>query len=209
MWIQCFTRRLCMGIVLVLTGLSAVAGCDPVRTEPEVSQTSSDTFTVTPATTRPAVAPTETFRVPPEDLCREYLDLSVLDGEGEAPAVATSYQCYGASIDSTGQSPSRSPDWVVHSGEPIRFQLAVEQQPTAIEVRLYPGAGNSASFQRWPEDLPTNIEAVNRSQLEPDTRFQIVPQAPPGLYSLVVKVTWGEDVDVFYAISFTLEDVTQ
>jgi hypothetical protein len=86
------------------------------------------------------------------------------------------------------------------------MQLAVAQQPAAIDLRLYPGAGVSASFLRWPEELPIHVEAVDRTQPEPDTRFQYFPLASPGPHSLVVKVTWEEGVEVFYAISFTLED---
>ena len=52
-------------------------------------------------------------------------------------------------------------------------------------------------------------EAADAAQLEPDTRFQYLPQAQPGPYSLVVKVTWGEDVEVFYAMSFDLEESAQ
>jgi hypothetical protein len=85
----------------------------------------------------------------------------------------------------------------------------VEQQPTAIDVRLYPGTGISAFFLRWPEELPTQIKAVDRVQPEPATRFQYLAQTVPGPYSLVVKVAWGADVEVFYAISFELEDAAQ
>ncbi|UCC61708.1 MAG: hypothetical protein JSV36_12995, partial [Anaerolineae bacterium] len=159
------------------------------------------------STPTPAAVPaTGTSPVPPTDLCREYLPLSVLQGEAKAEAVATSYRCHGASIDSTGRSPSTSPDWVVQRDTPIHLQLAVEQRPTAIEVRLYPGAGISASFLRWPEEFPIRIEAADMSQPEPGTRFQYLPQAPEGPYSLVVHIAWGEEVEVFYALSFTLED---
>jgi hypothetical protein len=47
---------------------------------------------------------------------------------------------------------------------------------------------------------------VDRFQPDPTTRFQYLPQALPGPYSLVVKVTWEETIEVFYAISFALED---
>jgi hypothetical protein len=78
--------------------------------------------------------------------------------------------------------------------------------PTAVEVRLYPEPGLSASFFRWPEELPTQVDPVDRFQPEPSTDFQYVPSASPGAYSLVVRVTWEEDIDVFYALSFKLAD---
>jgi hypothetical protein len=140
------------------------------------------------------------------DLCREYLELSVLRGEMESEAVATSYRCHSATIDATGQSPLKSPELVVRRGTPITLQLSAEQKPTAIDVRLYPGAGISASFLRWPEELPTRIEAADRFQPEPATRFQYLAQSVPGPYSLVVQVSWGEAVEVYYAVSLMLED---
>lgn len=157
-------------------------------------------------TTVAPMTPTPTFEVPPMDLCREYLDLSILHGEIEREAVVTSYRCHSATIDATGQSPLRSPELVVRRGTPITLQLGVEQQPSEIDVRLYPEAGISASFLRWPEELPTQVKAVDRSQPEPATRFQYLAHSVPGPYSLVVQVTWGEGVEVFYAISLALED---
>ena len=85
----------------------------------------------------------------------------------------------------------------------------MDQRPTEIEVRLYPGVGLSATFMRWPEDLPMQAEAVDRFYLQPDMPFQYVPQAPAGLYSLVARISWGEDVVVYYALSLSLEDAAQ
>jgi hypothetical protein len=188
---------------LVLFLITACGGA-PAKASTAASPTVEALLTPTPTLTR--VDATSTFQPPPTDLCREYLHLSVLHGEAEAEGVATSYRCHSATIDSTGQYPSRSPELVVHRNTPITVQLSVEQQPSAIDVRLYPGAGVSASFLRWPEELPTQVEAVDRAKPEIDVRFQYLPQALPGPYSLVVKVTWGEAVEVYYAISFMLED---
>lgn len=217
-------KRLCSSMAfatLAMLNLFAVAACDVLKVgvEPVTRQTpvarptggdsAAGVETPTPTPTVTLAAVTATLAVPPTDLCREYLPLSALQGETEGEAVATSYRCHGATIDSTGQSPARSPDLAFQRGAPIRLQLAVEDRPTAIDVRLYPGAGVSASFLRWPEELPTRIEAVGRSQPEPSTRFEYLPQAPPGPYSLVVKVTWREDVEAFFAISFMLEDAAR
>jgi hypothetical protein len=139
-------------------------------------------------------------------VCRAHLDLSVHQGEAEGAAVATSYRCHSAFIDSTGRSPSSSADLVVRLGTPLRLQLETEQRPTEIELRLYPGAGLAATFMRWPEELPMQAERVDRVQPEPDTAFEYTPQVPAGLYSLVARVSWGEDIVVFYGLSLALED---
>jgi len=89
------------------------------------------------------------------------------------------------------------------------LQLATEQRPTEIDVRLYPGAGLAATFMRWPEELPMQAERIDRFQPEPDTAFEYTPMVAAGLYSLVVRVSWGEDIVVFYALSLALEDAGQ
>jgi hypothetical protein len=146
------------------------------------------------------------FEVPPMDLCRAHLGLSIRQGEVEGEAVATSYRCHSAFIDSTGHSPSSSAELVARLGTPIRLQLQAEQRPSEIDVRLYPGAGLAATFMRWPEELPMQAEMADRFQPEPNTAFEYTPQVPAGLYSLVARVSWGEDIVVFYGVSLTLED---
>jgi hypothetical protein len=84
----------------------------------------------------------------------------------------------------------------------------VDEQPTAIEARLYPEAGLSASFMRWPEELPTGVEPVAEFQPEPGARFEVPPHVPPGPHSLVVRVAWGEEIEVFYALSLELAGAT-
>jgi hypothetical protein len=147
--------------------------------------------------------------VPPTDLCRAHLDLSARQGEAEGAAVATSYRCRAAFIDSTGRSPSSSPELVARLGSPIRLQLAVEQRPTEIEVRLYPGAGLAPTFMRWPDELPMQAELVDQYRPEPNAAFEYTPQVPAGLYSLAARVSWGEDIVVFYGLSISLEDAGQ
>lgn len=137
--------------------------------------------------------------------CHGYLDLLVYDGDALEQAVVTSYSCRGTHVDSTGQSPGDPPSFTVPAGEPIRLHLAAPSSPQAVEVRLYPGAGVSASFFRWPEELPTGISPLEHYQPGPASDFQIVPQAPPGAYSLVVRAAWDKDVEVFYALSLGLE----
>jgi hypothetical protein len=149
------------------------------------------------------------FQAPATDLCRAHLDMSVRQGEAVGEAVATSYRCHSAFIDSTGRSPSSSPELVAGLGTPIRLEFGLEQQPTEVEIRLYPGAGLSATFMRWPEELPMQAEAVDRFYLEPDMLLKYVPQVPAGLYSLVARVSWGEDIVVYYALNLSLEEAAQ
>jgi heat shock protein HslJ len=137
--------------------------------------------------------------------CHGYLDLLVYADDAREQAVVTSYSCQGAHIDSTGQSPGDSPSFSTPAGEPLHLHLAAPQPPQFVEARLYPGAGVSASFFRWPEDLPPGIAPLEQYQPGPTSDFQIVPQSPPGAYSLVVRATWGEGVEVFYALSLGLE----
>ena len=119
--------------------------------------------------------------------------------------MVTSYRCENATIDSTGKSPADPPDIALEAGQQMDFRLGAEEVPDKLELRLYPRAGMAASFLRWPEELPTGIAPLEQYQPGPASNFQIIPQAPPGGYSLVVRATWDEDVDVFYTLSLGLE----
>jgi hypothetical protein len=145
------------------------------------------------------------FQPPPTELCHEHLRLSVRQGEAEAEAVATSFRCHSAFIDSTGRSPSDSAGLTAKLGTPIEFRSAVDRQPTEIDLKLYPGAGLSATFMRWPEDLPAQTEPVDSVKLGPGAVFQYRPQVPAGPYSLVARISWGEDIVVYYALNLSLE----
>ena len=203
------------GLVVLLSIVALLgAACTRASIAPTVSPTPSPAPAVTGAVTEipkaamptlSAVPDTPAVQPPPTDLCREHLRLSARSGERKKEAVATSYQCRNAHIDSTGQSDA-SADWSVLLGASIDFQFDVEQGPTEVEARLYPGVGVSASFMRWPEELPTNVEAVDVWRFEPGAPVEILPQAPAGPYSLVVRAAWGEDVEVYYALSLTLEE---
>ena len=139
--------------------------------------------------------------------CQEELNLRVsLDEGGRAErAVVTSYQCMAMHVDSTGRQTSRPPSLLVSRGVPLSFRLGSERQPSTLDIRLYPGAGISGYFFKWPEELPPAIAPVDRLRPAPSPTFQYLPQQPPGAYSLVVRATWDGPIDVFYAIGFTLE----
>ena len=154
----------------------------------------------------PAGANVPASRTGPGD-CEEELELRVSSDEGrtEERAVVTSYQCMTIHVDSTGQQPSRSSSLLVSRGVPLSFRLASELQPSTLDIRLYPGAGVSGYFFRWPEELPPAVAPVDRLQPAPSPTFQYLPQQPPGQYSLVIRATWDGPIVVFYAIGFTLE----
>jgi heat shock protein HslJ len=134
--------------------------------------------------------------------CEAYQELTAKAGSVERRAVVTSYRCQNATIDSTGQSPANPPDLTLEAGGRLEFHLGAGEVPDRLELRLYPEAGIASTFFRWPEELPLEIEPVDRVEPEPGLAFEYRPEGPAGAYSLVVRATWGEAVDVFYALSF-------
>lgn len=137
--------------------------------------------------------------------CHGYLDLAVYYDGAYEKAVVTSYRCHNATVDSTGKAPAKTPSLIIPAGEPLHLNLGADRHPESVEVRLYPEPGISASFFRWPEELPIGIEPVDRFQLGATSSFLILPEVPPGEYSLVVRAVWEEVIDVFYATSVKLE----
>ena len=139
--------------------------------------------------------------------CQEYPDLMVSFDQGitEERAIVTSYRCMSSYVDSTGRYPSPSPSSILPADSPLNLRLAAETEPMTVDVRLHPGAGVSAYFFRWPEELPAGEEPVETLRPAPSRAFQFSLEAPPGEYSLVVRATWHGPVDVFYAVSFRLE----
>jgi len=150
--------------------------------------------------------PTATYEVPPQDMCQSHLELLVSSGHLNEQAVVTCYRCGNAWIDSTGKTPTRSPKLIVAQGDTIVLQLTAEETPVAVDLRLYPETGLVASFFRWPEELSEQDSPVESVQLAPSTDLHYTVQAQPGEYTLVCRVTWENEIDVFYAISFVLEE---
>ena len=138
------------------------------------------------------------------DACKAYLDLAVSFSGGEGQAMVTSYQCGSAHVDSTGQSPGPvlGP---VPVNTPLRLQFGADVQPESVEVRIYPGAGVSASFFRWPEDLLAGVEPVAQFGRVAGPDFEILAQIPQGVCSMVVRATWADGAEVFYALGLSLE----
>lgn len=137
--------------------------------------------------------------------CHGYLDLLVYADGVQEQAVVTCYRCHNAMVDSAGQAPAKIPSLVISAGEPLRLHLGAERPPESVEVRLYPEPGLSASFFRWPEELPIGAEPVKRFQFGATSSFHLLPEVPPGEYSVVVRAVWDEAIDVFYAASVRLE----
>jgi hypothetical protein len=193
----------------------------PAVTPTAVAPSSEATATPTPVLpaagkgTVPRSTATATMPAPSLDLCDVYLDLLVSAREIKERAIVTSYRCGNAWIDSTGRSPSRSPTFGVGHGVPIQLLFGATQSPQgtrppeAVDVRLYPVVGVSATFGRWPEELPPGVKPVDRVEFGSGTSYGYIPRLPPGEYTLVARATWGEDADVYYALSLRLGgDVT-
>ncbi|MFN2133204.1 MAG: hypothetical protein ACK2VD_21950 [Anaerolineae bacterium] len=153
----------------------------------------------------PTATPTPSPLPPFSDACQGYLKLLVTTAETQQPAVATAYECRGATIDSTGQSAPRAAAFAIGEGTALRLEPGTVQPPAAVEVRLYPGAGVAATFMHWPDELPNPIEPVDRAEIEVAGPITYTPQAAPGTYSLVIRIRWADAVDVFYATSFALQ----
>lgn len=136
--------------------------------------------------------------------CEEYQGLLVTVKEVELKAVVTSYRCENATIDSTGNSPAVPPELSLDTGETLDFTLGAGEVPDRMELRLYPGAGIAASFLRWPDELPLEVEPIEQVELEPALAFGYSPAAESGEVSLVMRATWGEHVDIFYALSIEI-----
>jgi hypothetical protein len=139
-----------------------------------------------------------------QDACAGYLDLVVSVPGGDHQAVVTSYQCGGAHIDSTGQSPG-PPAVSIPRSVPLQLEFAAEKQPEGVEARIYVGPGVSASFFRWPEELPGGTEPVAVFDEITGQAVNLEPQFPAGEYSLVIRAVWGGDIEVFYGFSFQIQ----
>jgi heat shock protein HslJ len=140
---------------------------------------------------------------PGQDTCAEYLDLVVSAPEGTQQTVVTSYQCGGTHIDSTGQSPG-SPAMSVSGDAPLQLKFATEKQPEGVEARVYAGPGVSASFFRWPEELPGGAEPVAVFGDITSQTLQLGSELPAGEYSVVIRAVWAGDSEVFYAFSIRI-----
>jgi Tol biopolymer transport system component len=152
----------------------------------------------------PTSTPTPSPLPPFSDACQGYLDLLLTTAEVQQPVAATAYTCGGLSVDSTGQSAPQAAAFTIRQGTALHLEPGTAGSPTAIEVRLYPGAGIEATFMRWPEELPDPVEPVERAEIEVADPNTYTPQAAPGTYSLVIRIQWADEVDVFYATSFAL-----
>ncbi len=135
--------------------------------------------------------------------CAPYLDLVVSFEGGEGQAIATSYQCDRAHVDSTGKSPVFPVSAPVNA--PLWLRFGTEIQPEKVEARIYPGAAVLASFFRWPEDLTAGVEPVVQIEQVAGPDLKIRPELAQGEYSMVVRAIWAEGAEVFFTFSFRLE----
>jgi hypothetical protein len=155
----------------------------------------------------PSVAPSTAVAVVVGDAdCLGYLGLVASTATQSAEAALTSYRCSGLYADSTGRYPASDSPLVLSEGEAVTLRLSgsAARRPDRLELRLYNGAGLSGSFLLWPEDYLHGIQPVDGANPPPSLAILYSPQAPPGVYSLVVLTSWSSAVDVFYAVSLEI-----
>ena len=140
-----------------------------------------------------------------ERACPPHLEITVSSGGDFYLPTVTSYQCFGAFVDSTGQSPEAEPTFTASEGEAIELTFGADEPPTTLELRLYPKPGLSGSFGHWPEELPGGPQPVESADVEPASSVSHSFESGPGDYSLVIRATWEGPVEVFYAVSLRLE----
>jgi len=137
--------------------------------------------------------------------CEEGRDLQVYAEGATEQALVTCYECPGMHVDSTGGLASAIPSLTAPEGGAVLFEFEGSGEPTGVELRLYPERGLSASFFRWPEELPPGVEPVDGTRPEPGYVFNYQPDVSPGEYSAVVRVTRDGVFDFFYAVNLTVE----
>jgi len=136
-----------------------------------------------------------------QDTCAGYLDLVVSAEGGEVQAVVTCYHCGSVHVDSTGHSPG-SASFSVPADASLQLHFGVGEPPDTLAARVYTGTGVSASFLRWPEELPGGAEPVAVFDEITGQRLEIESPLSRGEYSVVIRATWKGEIEVFYAFSF-------
>jgi hypothetical protein len=147
---------------------------------------------------------------PTPDLCLEQHELLVTAGDATEQAAVTSYRCHTLHVDSTGWTAPPTPTLTLAQGAPIDVRFAAGLPPSEVELRLYPVPGAAGSFGRWPDELPTGHEPVDVFLPTPgaELRYSVADRrlgALSGVYSLVVRATWQEEVSFFYTISLNVK----
>ncbi len=142
-----------------------------------------------------------------DSVCNEYLGLVVSTATQSVEAALNSYRCAGLYVDSTGRYPPADSPLVILPGEPLKLRVdnAAGEVPSEVEIRLYSGAGVTGAFLRWPEDYLVGVRPVDSATPSPTPSIAYFPQAPPGAYSLVIRVAWEGPIHVFYSSSFAIE----
>jgi heat shock protein HslJ len=140
---------------------------------------------------------------PASDECSAYLDLLVSASGGEVQTVVTSYQCGSVHVDSTGQSPGPA-SLSVPVDAPLQLHFGADLPPESVAARVYAELDVSASFFRWPEELPGGTGPVAVFDEIAGQSLEIQSSLPKGEYSVVVRATWDGDIEVFYAFSFRI-----
>ena len=199
--------RLLRALLLFAVSAPMLLAC---TTPTPVTGTTPTRESTTVASHSPVAASTRAVEPGAGSVCLEHLGLVVSTDNQSVEAALNSYRCPGLYVDSTGRYPPADPALVIHPGEPLKLQVdnAAGEVPDEIELRLYPGVGVTGAFLRWPEDHTVGIRPVDGATPAPSPSITYYPQAPPGAYSLVIRVAWEGPIHVFYSSSFVIEPIT-
>ena len=137
--------------------------------------------------------------------CKPYLDISVSSGGDVGLPTATSYRCLDTHLDPVGQSPDAERTFTASANAPVEVRFAADEAPTTVKLRLYPMPGVSGRSLTWPEGLPGGPQPVESLAVGGALSVSHTFVYGPGDYTLVVRATWDEHVDVFYALNLQLE----
>jgi hypothetical protein len=87
---------------------------------------------------------------------------------------------------------------------PLQLHFGADLPPESVAARVYAELDVSASFFRWPEELPGGTGPVAVFDEIAGQSLEIQSSLPKGEYSVVVRATWDGDIEVFYAFSFRI-----
>ena len=124
--------------------------------------------------------------------------MSVGASVGTQTATSTSYRCGALNVDSIGASPAGT--LITLTGMALELAFGDAPDPTMVEARLY-GGGLTATFGRWPDELPTDAAEVHRFEQATADGLGALPSLAGGPYSLVVRAEWAPDAHSFFPLN--------
>ena len=143
--------------------------------------------------------------------CDPFLDdLTVSGSAGVGTPAAGRYRCQFASgTVSTGTASLKDDVLSTLTGQPIEFHFGGVEAPDTVEIRLYPRLEDQAFHIQWQggDDWFAGTDPSESLTLGAVRDASHSFASDPGDYTLVVRATWQERVEVFYVmhLRFQLE----